>query len=138
VEEKPKVAAGVNRSYWDSDESVAEISNRFGVSRRALYEMVEPAPAGIECTECGAELYYANRSAKAANLARCLMCGHEAEVNGEISYDDVGAVPPSSVRRATKPATGYVMRDRAASIAGFAIAGVVVGAIVTILVRRNR
>src|SRR5437773_529299 len=105
VEDKTAVISEANRLYWHTDESVAEISNRLGLSRRALYELVEPVPAEIECGNCGAELYYANRSAKAAGVARCLMCGSERELDPDISHEDVGTIPPSA-RRASAIALG--------------------------------
>lgn len=139
MEEKAAAAIEVNRLYWDTDDSVAEISNRLNVSRRAMYEMIEPMAAGIECASCGAELYYNNRSARGSGVARCLVCGKERAVDVDMSHEDVGMIPPYS---AGWPATGKRtddhMRERTAMIAGFAIAGVVVGAIATILVRRNR
>lgn len=139
VEEKTTAAPEINRLYWETADSVAEISSQLGVSRRALYDLVEPLPAGMPCASCGAELYYSNRSARAAGVARCLMCGNEREIDPDVSADDVGTIPPYGAGwpAAAKPAD-HRLRDRAAMIAGFAIAGVAVGAIATLLVRRIR
>ena len=139
VEEKTTAAPELNRLYWETDDSVAEISNQLGVSRRALYDQVEPLPAGLQCASCGAELYFNNRSARAAGVARCLMCGSELEVDPDVSADDVGTIPPYGAGwpAAATPAERQ-LRDRAVMIAGFAIAGMAVGAIATLLVRRRR
>ena len=135
------MAPEANRLYWESDDSVAEISNRLGLSRRALYEVIEPYAAGAECPDCGSELYYGNRSAKSSGMARCLMCGKEREaVEGDVSHEDVGTIPPygagwPAVKQPQQPDR---LRERALTIAGFAIAGALVGAFVTAMIRRER
>ncbi|MGQ0560842.1 MAG: hypothetical protein ACT443_03095 [Gemmatimonadota bacterium] len=137
--ERPSVAPEANRLYWESEASVAEISNRLGVSRRALYDMIEPLPSGAECASCGAELHYANRSAKTAAVARCLMCGMERELESDISHEDVGTIPPYDAGWPAVPsAVEHTLRERAIAIAAFAIAGALVGAAATALLRRSR
>ena len=138
MEDRTAIAPEANRLYWDSADSVAEISNRLGISRRALYDAIEPLGTGEECPSCGAELYYANRSAKAAGIARCLMCGNERGVDPDISHEDVGMIPPYGAGWPAAPAATRHLGDRAATIASLAVAGAVVGAIATVLVRRNR
>ena len=135
MEEKTAVAPELNRLYWESGQSVAEISNHLGVSRRALYEMIEPLPAGVECSSCGAELHFVNRSTKAAGVARCLVCGKEQELG--TAADDDTTIPPYSAGFPAVTHAANGMRDRAVAIASFALAGVVVGAIATLLVRRR-
>lgn len=133
MDEETALGPEVNRLYWDTEESVAEISGRLGISRRGLYEMIEPFAAGAQCERCGGELYYANRSAKAAGVARCPNCGMERELDEDVSHEDVGMIPqyePHTERSG--------MRDRAVAIGGYALAGVVVGAIATLIVRRTR
>lgn len=137
MEDKSAVSPDVNRLYWETEQSVAEISNQLGVSRRAMYEVIEPWPTGIECLSCGAELYYNNRSAKTAGVGRCLVCGKERDLNHDTSRGDIGAVPSYPVRSRSKvrqPENGH---GRTAMIAGFAIAGIVAGAIATLLIRRK-
>jgi hypothetical protein len=138
VEDRTAVASEANRLYWDSEESVAEISNRLGLSRRALYDAIEPLGTGEQCASCGAELYYGNRSAKAAGVARCLMCGKEREVDPDISHEDIGTIPPYGAGWPAAPAATRDMRERAVTIAGLAIAGAIAGAIATVLIRRDR
>lgn len=137
--DRSAIAPEANRLYWDSDDSVAEISNRLGVSRRALYDAIEPLAAGAECPDCHAELYFGNRSAKAAGLGRCLVCGKESEVDADISHEDVGTIPPYGAGwPAVRQPESDRMRERALTIAGFAIAGALAGALVTALIRRER
>ncbi|HEX6559329.1 MAG TPA: hypothetical protein VF021_07695 [Longimicrobiales bacterium] len=138
MEEKTAVATEVNRLYWETEQSVAEISNQLGVSRRALYEVIEPMPSGMQCSRCRAELYYSNRSAKAAGVARCLICGNEKELDADVSHEDVGTIPPYGAGWPKAPRRARVTADRTAAIAGFAIAGVVAGTIATLLIRRKR
>ena len=138
MEDKTAVAPEINRLYWETDTSVSEISNNLGVSRRALYDLIEPLPAGAACNSCGAQLYFGNRSARTAGSARCLVCGGEKELDPDISHEDVGMIPPFVSRPAAATRAAEDMRQRAALIAGFAIAGVVAGAIATLLLRRRR
>ncbi|MGQ0814792.1 MAG: hypothetical protein ACT4O1_10045 [Gemmatimonadota bacterium] len=137
MEEKTANATEANRLYWQSDESVAEISNRLGISRRALYDTIEPLASGADCPGCGAELYYGNRSAKAAGVARCLVCGKERELDSEVSHEDVGTIPPYGAGWAAASKHDG-MRARAIAIASFALAGALVGALVTAFIRRKR
>lgn len=141
MEEKAKVASEVNRLYWQSGESVAEIATRLNVSRRALYEAIEPLPSGSECHNCGAELFFSNRSAKTSGVGRCVVCGTEREIDSDdVSHEDVGMIPPDMGPR-VRVGTADDADDnqqRAAAIAGFAIAGAVAGAIATVLIRRSR
>ena len=74
-------AERVNHLYWETESSVAEIANELNISRRALYELIEPLPTGVECSKCSAELRFANRSAKATNAARCIVCGSERVID---------------------------------------------------------
>ena len=140
MEEKSAVAPEVNRLYWETADSVAEISSSLGISRRALYELVEPLPVGMECSSCGAELHFGNRSAKAAGIARCLVCGNEHELDTDASPEDIGGVPPYAAGwpAAARNTAANGARERAVMIAGFAIAGAVVGAVATLMIRRKR
>lgn len=139
MDQPTATAPEVNRLYWESDESVAEISNRLGVSRRALYDLIEPLPAGTQCKSCGGDLYYGNRSAKAAGVARCLSCGTEREVEADISHEDVGTIPPYGAGwPAVAKQDNHDIRERAVAIASFALAGAVLGALATVIIRRAR
>jgi len=69
-----KLAAEANRLYWETDESVASIAVNLELSRRALYDAVQPQPAGRSCEQCGSELVYENRSGRNADNAVCQQC----------------------------------------------------------------
>jgi hypothetical protein len=138
MEDRTAAASEINRLYWETDESVAEISNRLGVSRRALYDLVEPFAAGADCEHCGGELFFGNRSAKAAGVARCPNCGNEREIDHDISHEDVGTIPPYGAGwPAVAPADSAELRQRALSIASYALAGAIVGALATVIIRRR-
>jgi len=139
VEDKATAAAPeVNRLYWQTGDSVAEISNSLGISRRALYELIEPFAAGVECSSCGAELHFANRSAKGAGIASCLVCGSEQELESGTSHDDIGLAPPVEPETPGAIAASNGTGERAVMIAGFALAGLVLGAVATMLIRKRR
>ncbi len=69
-----------NRLYWDTDASVGEIAEQLGVSRRALYALLEPTAADGPCSGCGEPLVFANRLARASGEAVCRGCGQAAQV----------------------------------------------------------
>lgn len=140
MEDKAEVASEVNHLYWETGESVAEIAGRLNVSRRALYDAIEPFPSGSNCLNCGAELFYSNRSAKASGIGRCVVCGTEREVDAEVSHDDIGMIPRGAQPhlRSFRDDDMHETQQRTATIAGFAIAGAVAGAIATVLIRRSR
>lgn len=139
MEDRTATAPEINRLYWETDDSVAEISNRLGVSRRALYDLVEPLPAGAQCASCGGELLFGNRSAKAAGIARCPNCGIEREVEHDISHEDVGTIPPYGAGwPAVAKADSVTLRQRALAIASYALAGAILGALATVIIRQRR
>lgn len=126
-----------NRLYWQTDRSVADIATALGVSRRALYELIEPAVTAVSCGACGTRVVFANRSAKASGMARCPQCGSEADV--EDSADAHSAVPPYA---AGWPRSGEsddgALRARAIKIGGAAMAGAAMGALAALLIVRRR
>jgi predicted RNA-binding Zn-ribbon protein involved in translation (DUF1610 family) len=71
--------ARANRLYWDSDASVNDIADTLDISKGALYGMVHPRPAGFSCPECGDEMEYPNRTARAKGFVHCPTCGLEEE-----------------------------------------------------------
>lgn len=85
--------AELNRLYWESDESVAGIADRLDISRRALYDGIEPRPAGALCPECGTALVYRNRMGLENRKAECPECGHQQRV------DDAGTGPAERPER---------------------------------------
>ncbi|MBX6364738.1 MAG: hypothetical protein IRZ00_12790 [Gemmatimonadetes bacterium] len=156
--------AEANRLYWESDASVGDIADRLGLSRRALYEALEPAPTGESCRECGTILVFHNRLARSGGEAQCPGCGLEQSIAAlRQATADAGAAlrrhagasrgaPPTTeaqpaltLRPAGAPAPGYAAspaavatpRGRLAALGGAVLAGAVAGA-VTVLVLRRR
>ena len=121
-----------NRLYWDTETSVGDIANQLGISRRALYEAIEPKSAGLPCSECGSDMLFANRSAVASGTARCPSCDQEAIVPG-IRSERVKPAPRPVAR-----STNGISRNRlAVGIGGAALVGIVVGAIATLLLTQR-
>lgn len=137
------IADQINRSYWDSEETVGSIGDRLGVSRSALYTAVRPRPSGSTCIDCGEETVFTNRTARSSGTATCLSCeenapsratasrgrpgGREQEDADELAgwdrwREDLRSVPP----------------QRAAMIGGAAALGVVLGATVVQALRHAR
>lgn len=118
-----------NRLYWDTETSVGEIANQLGVSRRALYEAIDPRPAGLPCPECGSEMLFANRSALASGTARCPSCDEQAVVAPTPRPERIAAVP----RTTAVSANGKSRNRLPIGIGGAALMGLVIGAIATLL-----
>ena len=94
----------LNRLYWDSDESVAGIADRLGISRRALYEDLEPLPAGARCPDCDAALGYRNRTAAENREAECPACGREVQLDPAGAGPAPGAEPEAGDEGLDTPA----------------------------------
>lgn len=67
----------LNRRYWESDASVSQIADALDISRRALYDGIEPLPAGVSCPACGGMLGFRNRTAAENQEVECTDCGRE-------------------------------------------------------------
>jgi ribosomal protein L37AE/L43A len=126
-------AAEANRLYWKQAASVGEIANQLGISRRALYDVLEPKPAGVRCPKCGTEGVFVNRSAQAAGLPRCPNCGTELEALQSSSATDSAHANPVSARM---NGNGGGPRMRL-GVGSAALAGVVIGAVATILLTQR-
>lgn len=98
----------LNRLYWESDESVAEIARRLDISRRALYDRIEPRPAEVPCRECGGPLVFRNRTAAERLEGECPECGQTAELEASAA----GAARPAPVH----PGPELEQEDRAAAL----------------------
>lgn len=133
--------AEVNRLYWDSDLSVGDIADRLGVSRRSLYDSIDPRPAAAPCPECGAMLGFRNRTAADNLEAECPSCGHEETLDrdaGPVGYDDpeleqemdAGRLAPMPPRRIPARGSGPLL-------GGSLLAGLVLGAVAAYAVRRR-
>lgn len=125
----------LNRLYWESGASVSEIAGQLDISRRALYDGIEPRPTGRPCPACGASLVFRNRTALENREASCPECGHETELAGTAAdgdgADTAGPREPGPGRRGlpeleNPPVTGTAF-----------IAGLALGALVAHLIQRR-
>lgn len=130
-------AAELNRLYWETDASVSEIADQLDISRRALYDGIEPRPAGHRCPECGAPLGFRNRTALENQEAECPACqfateldeaAAEAAAEGQTTAG--GPTEPATARRLPAAGSGPVLG------ATF-IAGLILGAVITYLAERH-
>jgi hypothetical protein len=142
-------ASQANRWYWQTEQSVADIAEKLSVSRRALYELITPESAGAVCTECGGDMVYVNRSAKASSLGRCSNCGAENTIAADVADDEDDnhvldvqeTVPPYAAgwpRPVESSSTQHDLRTRALTLGGVALAGAALGALAAVLVTRRR
>jgi uncharacterized Zn finger protein (UPF0148 family) len=69
-----------NRLYWHTDIGVNQIADEMGLSKGALYGLVEPLGADIACPRCGGGLVYPNRTARERGFLSCPSCGFEEEL----------------------------------------------------------
>lgn len=99
IDATPAVRASTDRLYWQTDDAVDVVAARLGISRKAVYAAVQPAPAHAPCPACGGALAYANRSARAAGRAHCRDCGATESVPFTASARD-GADGERTRRRA--------------------------------------
>ena len=126
----------LNRLYWETDASVSEIADQLDISRRTLYDGIEPRPAGERCPECGAPLGFRNRTALENGEAECPACGYETEV----AESTVRAAAEGSTTAGgpTQPRTRRLPPAGSGPALGTAfVAGLLVGALVTYLSERH-
>lgn len=132
--------AEANRLYWETETSVAEIASRLDLSRRALYEAVEPALAGAPCPACGDELQFENRSARRSGQATCPSCGAVDQVDEDIGDEETPglSVVPGDAREDERSYNGEQdIRHRAVLLGGAAIAGVALGTVAALIAMRR-
>jgi len=72
-------AVRANRLYWGSDRSVNELAEDLDLSKGALYGLISPLDAGLDCPDCSGTLEYANRTARDKGFVTCAECGVEEE-----------------------------------------------------------
>lgn len=89
--------AEINRLYWESDLPVSELAERLDISRRSLYDRIDPQPADATCPECGGSMHYRNRTAAANRDAECAACGLEEQL------DPVSPAPEAEEQDAPEP-----------------------------------
>lgn len=135
----------LNRLYWESDESVADIADRLDISRRALYDGIEPRPAGASCPDCGASLGYRNRTAEENREAECPECGRKVELPAEVearqAVDDAPFEDPTveqeQAAAAMAPARRVPPAGGSALLGLMLLLGIGIGALIAFLLRRR-
>jgi len=134
-----RAIAEANRLYWETDESVAEIAGQLDLSRRALYDAVQPAATGAGCQRCGDELYFENRSARKARQAICHACGATESVDAGTAEarPALSVVPGQGREDGIIDAREPDLRHRAVVLGGAAIAGVALGTVAALLATRR-
>lgn len=126
----------LNRLYWESDASVSEIADRLDISRRALYDGIEPRPAGAPCPECGAPLGFRNRTSAESGEAECAKCGAVVEMEAAAGGQEpqveqhLHAAALSPTRRVPTAGSGPLL-------AMLLVLGLGVGALVAYVIRRG-
>lgn len=78
---EPQRTDEANRLYWHSDFGVNQIAEEMGISKGALYTLVNPLAAEIQCPRCDNELVYPNRTARDRGFLSCTNCGFEEELS---------------------------------------------------------
>lgn len=123
----------LNRLYWESDESVADIADRLDISRRAIYDGIDPLPANAPCPDCGAGLGFRNRTTAENLEAECPECGREVPLDSaaepEVEQElRAGALSPA--RRVDVSGSGPAM-------GALLLAGMAIGAMAAYLFHRG-
>jgi len=116
-------AKHANELYWGSERSVNELADDLDLSKGALYGMIEPLGAGLDCPDCGSELQYANRTAREKGFVSCSDCGFEEEevlVRVEVGEDSLLPGPAAEYPGRTLVATALL-----GAAAGFLLARLV-------------
>lgn len=123
----------VDELYWSSDMSVSQIAEELDVSKGMLYEMIRPQPAAQTCPECGEELAYPNRTARARGLVACPACGWDGSEEEVEPFGDAGGLElPSD----DEPAPcRWTSRDRV--MLGGALVGAAAGLALVLWTRRR-
>jgi hypothetical protein len=117
------IAAEANRLYWETETSVADIAQQLELSRRALYDSVDPLPTSGSCEVCGSPLVFENRSARNAGIEFCPACAAREE-------DDTVPVAVPAAKRARMDDEEV---QRAVRMGGAALAGAALGAVATLI-----
>lgn len=111
------IAAEANRLYWETETSVAEIAQQLELSRRALYDSVDPLPTHASCEVCGTPLVFENRSARNAGVETCPACTADEE-----EADTPSAMPAAKRDRMQDEEVQRAVRMGSAALAGAALA----------------
>jgi hypothetical protein len=131
-----------NGLYLYREGSLSALCDLVVRARRALYDAVHPVSAGLACSRCGAELEYANRSARRSGHCVCPTCGAEEYVStGDEEVERPLTVVAGDAREGREDARMAMgdpdLRHRAMVLGGAAIAGVALGTVATLFAIRR-
>jgi hypothetical protein len=145
-----------NRLYWESDQSVNQISDELSLSKGGFYSLITPLPAGLPCPDCGEEMVFPNRTARDKGFLACPKCGMEEEEDVVQSFwegkmevlGEDGPIPSprALARRAGEAAEDAVatarkrvsgMSPRSRVLAGTALLGVAAGLLLASYFRKR-
>lgn len=126
----------LNRLYWESEDSVGDIADRLDISRRALYDMIDPLPADAPCPECGATLGFRNRTNAENRDAECQECGREVRLDGELG-DPEPELEQESRASSLSPTRRIPAEGSGPMLGAMLVAGMGIGATVASLLRRQ-
>lgn len=123
-----------NRLYWNSSETVDEILGQLGMSRTALYGVVDPLPAEGSCPACGGSLVFMNRSQRSARRVTCAACEERFDLDA-LTAEIEEAMAADADWQASAPAAAggwrseitQVPMQRVALIGGAAALGILLG-----------
>lgn len=127
--------ATLNQLYWETDASVGEISDRLDVSRRALYDGIEPLAAGVACSECGAPLGFRNRTARDNLEAECAACGAAVEL-APVAIDPEPEVEQERAAARLSPIRSVPVRGSGPALGLMLLVGLATGAVLAFFARR--
>ncbi|MCA1791842.1 MAG: hypothetical protein LC667_18935 [Thioalkalivibrio sp.] len=135
---KQDVTRRANQLYWTSDESVNQIAESLDLSKSAFYGMIGPLMSGSGCPICGAEVEFANRTARDRDELSCPACSWEgAEAETVPLGPDVVGANGSPGARAETAGDELSDSDRRRIIAGSALIGAAVGLVLFTYLRRG-
>ena len=123
-----------NDLYWGSETSVNSLAEELDLSKGALYDMIEPYPAGIPCPNGDGEMGYANRTARDRGFVVCDHCGFEDEEIRLVGEPDQGGFPHGADTTRSRASAYGTSTGR---LVGSALVGVALGVVIAGLVRRR-
>lgn len=133
-----KVTRRANELYWTSDESVNQIAEHLDLSKSGLYGMIGPLMAGSGCPICGAEVEFANRTARDRDELSCAVCSWEGTEAETVPLAPGAAESAGSQRRSVETAGDDLSNsDRQRIIVGSALIGAAVGLVLFKYLRRG-
>ncbi|MEX2466482.1 MAG: hypothetical protein WD995_06200 [Gemmatimonadota bacterium] len=123
-----------NELYWGSDESVNQIAERLDLSKSGLYGMIGPLNSGLGCPICGAEVEYANRTARDRDELSCPTCTWEGAESEAVPLSQDAA--DAAYREERGLADGFD-QDRTRIMLGSTLVGAAVGFALFKYIRRG-